>query len=318
MHVVLVSNGPIPCFGYGGRERIVQWHASELARRGHRVTVIADKTGPLSGVEMIQARNRDEVRQAIPDSADIVNFHGMFYPNHAEELHKPFLNTPHNLIRSLDISNANWNFLSDFHAQFQGGTTVVRNGLPPEDYQVAKQGNGRLLFFSGFSRPGKNLTRAIDLTKRFDLKMDIAGGHRWSLLTRSVVRKEGAFFRTLGPRFKFHGIVGGERKKRMFADARALIFPIRVPEPGATVVVEALMSGTPVLGTPLAVVPELVKEGDGFLFETDQQFAEALEAIDGLDRQAIRERAIARFSVQQMTDGYLNLYERILDGERIG
>jgi len=318
MHIVLVSSGPIPCFGYGGRERIVQWHASELAERGHRVTVIADKTGTLPGVELIRIDGAAQLREAIPDSADIVNFHGMTYPRHADDLPKPFLNTPHNLYDNLDISNANWNFLSDFHAQYQGGKTVVRNGLPPEDYRVSENNNGRLLFFSGFSRPGKNITRAIDLTKRFDLKLDIAGGHRWSLLTRSVVRKEGAFFRTLGPRFQFHGIIGGERKARMFADARALIFPIRVPEPGATVVVEALMSGTPVLGTPLAVVPELVKDGDGFLFETDQQFAEALESIDGLDRHAIRERAIARFSVQQMTDGYLDLYQRILDGERIG
>ena len=41
MRITLVAEGAIPCKGYGGTERQVDWLATELVRSGHKVGLIA-------------------------------------------------------------------------------------------------------------------------------------------------------------------------------------------------------------------------------------------------------------------------------------
>jgi len=317
MHITLVTTGRVPCVGYGGRQRQVQWLASELAARGHDVSVLARETGDLPGVRLIRVPKASEFTEAIPPGTDLVHFQGYRFPARKDDVPVPFLNTPRNLKEGMDLGDANWCFISAFQAAWQGGKTFVHNGFPVDAYRLQQEKGPRLLFLSGIARPGKNLTAAIRLARRCDFGLDIAGGTRWSLLTRSAVRAEGAFLKTLSPRFRFHGIVDGEPKRKLLAEARALIFPIRVPETFGNVMVEAMLSGTPVLATPIAAVPEVVKEGDGFLFETDEDFGAALERLDDLDPAGIRERAIDRFSMASRADRFLEIYERILDGERV-
>lgn len=317
MHITLVTSGRVPCIGYGGRQRQVQWLASELAARGHKVSVLARETGDLPGVQLISVRKASELAEAVPPGTDLVHFQGQMFPARKDDFPVHFLNTPRNLKEGLDLGDANWCFISAFQATWQGGETFVHNGYPVDEYRLQTDKGRRLLFLSGIARPGKNLTAAIRLARRYDFGLDIAGGTRWSLLSRSSVRAEGAFLKTLSPRFRFHGIVDGEPKRKLLAEARALIFPIRVPETFGNVMVEAMLSGTSVLATPIAAVPEVVQEGDGFLFETDQEFGTALGRLHELDPAGIRGRAVARFSMTSRAERFLEIYQRILDGERV-
>ena len=53
----------------------------------------------------------------------------------------------------------------------------------------------------------------------------------------------------------------GETKRSLLAGADALLFPIEWPEPFGLVMVEALATGTPVIGFRRASVPEVIRDG---------------------------------------------------------
>ena len=114
-----------------------------------------------------------------------------------------------------------------------------------------------------------------------------------------------------GDLIRWVGGVAGLEKERLLRSARALLTPIRWPEPGATGVVEALGRGVPVVGTPCGVLPSLVEHGvTGFLATDEAALADALHQVKALDRDACR-RAGSR-TPAQMAEDYLQLYHRLL------
>lgn len=315
MQIAQIVAGTLPCVGYGGTERQAEWLANELARQGHDVTLIArpGSTNPYCTVR--HASTRDEAIAAIPASADVAHFHG-WYPHRALRL--PYLNTVHTLEKLPTDNGANWVFVSASHARLYGKQSFVFNGFPVDAYRLADRKTDRLVFLAGIARPGKNLNRAVDLAKKFDFGLDIAGGSRWRLLTRSQTRRELVFLKSLVPRFRFHGIVDGEAKLNLLGQARAFLNPIRWEEPFGMAPVEAMLCGTPMLATPRGAMPEIVSDEVGRLFETDDQFAAALAAVGSLSPRRCREAAADRFAIGRTATAYLEFYSRILDGEQLG
>ena len=90
------------------------------------------------------------------------------------------------------------------------------------------------------------------------------------------------------------GVCGSRTRNGWLQGARVLFTPIRWAEPGATSVIEALGRGIPVVGTPLGVLPSLVRDGvTGFLADTEADLALALGRVDALDPAACRASAAA-------------------------
>ncbi|TIV62708.1 MAG: glycosyltransferase family 4 protein, partial [Mesorhizobium sp.] len=52
-------------------------------------------------------------------------------------------------------------------------------------------------------------------------------------------------------------------------------------------------------------------------FDTDAEFAQALADIAALSPERCRESAADRFPIAKTAKGYLDLYTRILDGEKL-
>lgn len=312
MRVTLILRGVIPCRGYGGIQRQVDWLATELVRLGHHVVLIAGAGSSHPLCEVRHASTDVECRAAIPRDTQIVHTHS--WP---VEVPFPTLNSQRGFLPDLTMPLPNWSFLSGSHAAQHGRKTFVYNGFPVDDYHLSTSKNRRLLFLAGIARSSKGLNRAVDLAKRFDFGLDIAGGSRWKLLGRSQTRRDGVFFKSLGRRYCFHGIVDGEPKLRLLGEARAFLNPIAWEEPFGNAPVEAMLCGTPVLTTPRGALPETVDADSGRFFETDEEFAAALEAIEELTPQQCRESAATRFPIQKTARGYLDLYARILDGEAL-
>jgi glycosyltransferase involved in cell wall biosynthesis len=110
------------------------------------------------------------------------------------------------------------------------------------------------------------------------------------------------------------GTVSGTAKRTLIARARALVCPIRWEEPGGTAVIEALASGTPVVGLRRGCMPLLVEHGaTGFLADDEEQLATYIERVDELDPAACREAAARRFSSGAMAESYLELYHEVLE-----
>ena len=116
-----------------------------------------------------------------------------------------------------------------------------------------------------------------------------------------------------GDLVRWVGGVSGLEKERWLQGARVLFTPIRWAEPGATSVVEALGRGVPVVGTPLGVLPSLVREGvTGFLASSEADLARALGRVDLLDPAAYRE-SVAAWTPAAMAERYVELYHRVLE-----
>ena len=60
-------------------------------------------------------------------------------------------------------------------------------------------------------------------------------------------------------------------------------------------------------------VPEVIDHGQtGFVCHSVEECIAALNQVAQLDRQACREHVLAKFSVEQMVNGYEAVYEQIL------
>jgi glycosyltransferase involved in cell wall biosynthesis len=79
--------------------------------------------------------------------------------------------------------------------------------------------------------------------------------------------------------------------------------------------IEALASGTPVIGLRRASVPEVVEDGvTGFVVDDVEAMVDAIGRIGEIDRGACRREAERRFSVGRMVDDYERHYETVLEG----
>ena len=312
MRITLAAQGVVPAKGYGGTQRQVDWLTTELVKLGHQVTLIAAPGSSHPMCEVRHAVSDAECRAAIPRDTQIVNLH-------AWQLEVPFptLNTEHGHLPDYPRPQPNWNFLSARHAALHGRKTFVYNGFPVEAYQLAPSKNDHLFFMAAIARAGKGLNRAVDLARKFDFILDIAGGSRWKLLGRSKTRREGVFFKSLSARYRFHGMVDGQKKLRLLGGSKAFLNPISWEEPFGMAQVEAMLCGTPVLTTPRGALTETVDRNTGRFFETDEEFASGFAEIGTLSAQRCRESAAERFPIGKTAKGYLELYARILDGEAL-
>ena len=91
------------------------------------------------------------------------------------------------------------------------------------------------------------------------------------------------------------------------------------PEPFGLVAIESLACGTPVIGRSVGAMPEVIRDGiDGFFGDDVSQMAFLVDHIADLDRQAIRESVVERFSASRMADGYEAAYQALLAADDAG
>jgi glycosyltransferase involved in cell wall biosynthesis len=113
------------------------------------------------------------------------------------------------------------------------------------------------------------------------------------------------------------GAVGFARKRRLLSAARCLLIPSLIEETASLVAMEALACGCPVIAFPAGALRELVEPGvTGFLVRDVLEMAEAIGRADEIDPDTCRRVARDRFSLRQMTDGYIARYAA-LTGVRV-
>lgn len=197
----------------------------------------------------------------------------------------------------------NWIFVSRTLAHSVGRNRYVLNGVDPEQYLFSEMPDDYFLFMANLEyATDKGLDVALHLATRHRLRLVVAGTGR----THKVIEQIARQCQAAGA--EFVGDVRGIAKGRLLARARALLFPTQVNEGFGVVMVEALVSGTPVIASSNGACPEIVTPEVGFVCRSEHDYDNALRHVDEIERRSCREKAIRRFHYQRMAADYLREY----------
>jgi mannose-6-phosphate isomerase-like protein (cupin superfamily) len=123
-----------------------------------------------------------------------------------------------------------------------------------------------------------------------------------------------------GDRVTYVGSADPARRDELLGGALALLHPIAFDEPFGLSVVEAMACGTPVVAFERGSMREVIADGvSGFLVDSVDEAVAVIGAMDSpgavadLDRGACRRHVEERFSVERMVDGYLAVYQKVLE-----
>lgn len=315
MKIVLFHPVRLPPRDYGGVERVVLWLAEGLRDHGHDVSVAALEGSELPpGVQLLPISPEDPSDQSflsrIPAGTDVVHFQAPPAAETWEKLPCAGLLTVHGNGKPGERFPKNTVFLTADHARRHGRRSFVWNGINPDEYRFggARGGEARPLFLSKTSWRVKNLRGAMQLTEKAGERLTVAGGHR----------PLGLRLRALWKHHDWRGPVAGERKAELLARASCLVFPVQWPEPFGLVMIEALVSGTPVIASAMGSVPEVLTPECGRAIALDAE-AEWIEAIRSartrFDPEACRQRVLQNFTHRHMAENYLRMYQLAAQGE---
>lgn len=337
VRIGIVSTGalPSPPKLYGGMERIAYWLAEEFVRRGHEVTLFGKEGSYCSGrtvhyTEMGNAAQNALMVLSLSHEIDI--FHSITHAHAIAEVlpQDKFLLSVR--VLALPSVKRNMTFISKAQRDYLklgSDMPVVHNFVPIDEYQYNPEGRSYLLYL-GAILPYKGVDIAIEVAKKAGVYLKIAGLCRdmkyWDTCIRENVGGKLPTERHIGHQIEYYGPVGGQEKMDLLKNALALIHPVRWCESGATVVLEALACGTPVIGSMNGALPELVRHGKtGYLFNVEPSFGGIHLSRDNfvdcvkyikkeIDRAKCREAAKS-FDVSIAADKYLALYKKVLRGE---
>jgi len=297
MHIALYTHSRLPARGYGGTQRVVVWLARGLAELGHRVTLLAPSASQVPEVELVGLdpagirRPGFDLSPFLSDSVDVLHAHAPLAraPDH------PHVFTLHGNLRVGRRAPPNTIFVSADHARRHGGTAYVHNGVDPSEF-IFGTGKADYDLFLGRLHRIKGYRWAMEGAKRAGTRLIVAGGWRLSLRRR----------------LRFVGSVDGRRKADLLAGAACLWMPALWDEPFGLTLVEAMMSGTPVLGTRRGALPEIVSPEVGALGDTLDELVRLRSSIEHCDPEACRSRAERWFSHTRMAQEYVRMYQHYL------
>jgi glycosyltransferase involved in cell wall biosynthesis len=144
---------------------------------------------------------------------------------------------------------------------------------------------------------------AIEIARAVDLPLEVLGSRELPLrLQRLLPRFRGV---------KYYGMVDDLEKRSVLRNSRALLFPVRWPEPFGIAITEALASGCAVFGTPYGSLPEIVTENCGFLSNQASEIVSAIQTRR-YTPESCRARVYQGFTHLNMADAYIKYYDAIL------
>jgi glycosyltransferase involved in cell wall biosynthesis len=297
MHIALYFHGRLPVRGYGGTQRVVVWLARGLRELGHRVTLLAAAGSEVPGISVVElepgatSQLDFDIDPYLPTSIDLLHAHAPLRVAPA----CPHLFTLHGNLRAGRVPRPNTIFLSADHARRHNARSFVYNGVDPAEFVFRRDKAGYDLFL-GRLHSAKGYRWAIAGAKRSGKSLAVAGG--WRPTLRSSLR--------------FIGSVHGKEKADLLAGAACLWMPALWDEPFGLTLVEAMMSGTPVLGTRRGALPEVVSNEVGALGDTLEDLVQLRSTIDRRDPGACRARAEQWFTHTRMAQEYVRVYQHYL------
>ncbi len=275
--------------------------AKGLAELGHDVFYLVRRShaDATSGVKLIFEPVRDvDILHTISgrDAALI------------EESKKPWVATCHmderTRGRDRDTVTQDWIYVSRTLAQLHGSERYVWNGIDPAEYIYSEAKDDYFLFMSTMDwGTQKGLDVVLSLSKQLGFKLVVAGtGESYERIAKvqEMCDEAGA---------KYVGDVRGTEKAELLAGAKGFLFPTKLDEAFGLGMVEALMSGTPVICSDRGACPEIITPDVGFACSNEAQYIAAIEQIGEIDSRACRDKAMRDYHYHAMATNYVREYE---------
>lgn len=324
---------------YGPWESVVSLLTEGLVKKGLDVTLFATKDSQTAGrLAGVCPTGYEEDRNILPkvweclhiselfergDEFDLIHNHFDFLPlTYSRMTTTPVLTTIHGfssprilpvfkkyngLTCYVSISDADRSPELDYVATVHHGIDLKQFAFRPEP--------GEYLLFFGRIHHDKGTKEAIEIAKKFNAKLIIAG----------IIQDENYFNAEVKPHLdgttvEYVGSAGPDMRDKLLGGAYALIHPINFDEPFGLSMIEAMACGTPVVAFNRGSMPEVISDGKtGFLVNTTDEAADRLMEVKNLDRAVCRKWVEEKFSVDRMVADYIKVYEKIVSGtEREG
>ena len=320
---------------YGPWETVVHYLTEGLVERGYDVTLFAtgdsvtkaklewvcphgfyeDESLDAGVYQWLHISNAFEKAHEF----DIIHSHYDFYPLTFSRLtDTPLLTTIHGFSseRILPVYRKYWDnyYVSISDADRAEGlnyVATVYNGIDVGSFEFGDAPDDYLLFFGRISRD-KGTHRAIEVAKETGMTLKIAG---------LVASEHRAYFEKCvkpeidGEQIQYLGTVDEKTRNELFKQAYCSLHLISFAEPFGLTLVESLASGTPVIATDQGSVREILVDGEtGFIVQSVRDAIDKVGEIGSIRRQRCRTRA-ERFDVDHMVDGYISVYDTIMERE---
>lgn len=332
----------VPPPAYGGTELIVSLLTEELVRRGHEVTLFATEDSQTLATLEPGAKTALRHSNLTPeecmiysqiqlsrvferaDEFDLIHSHmGQDALPFADRTKTPVVHTIHgyfpDLSKNLYKQYHKQNFISISKAQQKyvrelNYVGTAYNALNTDQFKFCREPeNPPYLAFLGRMSPCKGPHTAIEIAKRTRIPLKIAG--------KIDHTNKDFFHETIEPlidgeQIIFIGELSSKDKNQFLGGALATLFPVHWNEPFGLVMIESMVSGTPVIASNRGSTPEVIVHGKtGFL--CDENDIEGMCAgvcrITEINREDCYRHVTKNFTVKQMVDSYEEIYQQLLE-----
>jgi glycosyltransferase involved in cell wall biosynthesis len=304
MKICLVRDYVAPAKNEMGAERVVETLAKGLVELGHDVVMKLEKGSHSAPAPLV-----DE----IPSDCDLIHFNQWDPKDRHTSYNIPWVASIYGggmeteqawLDRT--IGNQHIICVSKFVADRLKLDSYVWTCSHPSDFQFVKQKSDYFLWMAGTDwGEGKGLFTTIMLAKKYRFKLKIAGSGK----NQEII---GHIKNACDDKIQFVGAVNGTQKAELLSNARALILLTQLPDACPTVVGEAMLSGTPVIGSEFGAMPELVNEKVGFICKSQPQFVNAILNIGKISTEGCYEYGKNNFTHIISAKKHLQYYENML------
>lgn len=186
---------------------------------------------------------------------------------------------------------------------------TVYNGLDLKKFPFSENSDDYFVWL-GKVNPVKGTKEAIAAAKKAGVKLLVLGAVEVADPTYLTYYEQEVKPLIDGRQIVWVDELGFLEKVKILGRAKAMLNPILWDEPFGLVMAEAQAVGTPVIAFRRGAAKELVIDGKtGFLVDNLYEMAEKMKLVDRIDRRECRKNVEAKFTIENMIDGYERAYE---------